>query len=406
MPTPRYGLCSAVVDGKIYAIGGGQRRMMMITPLDVVERYDPRTDTWDTDVAPMNSSRYNAAAAAVNGKIYVIGGRGEHGEILDSVEEYDPQTDAWAERSPMPTLREGLALAVLHGNIYALGGSGQMGMPLATVERYDPATDRWDTDVPSMVTPRISLAAAVLDSAIYAIGGFFYGPVVSVERYQPGIGWSEVEDMIAPRGYCGAAAVKDSIFAIGGSNQNGQLNSVEAYSPFGDGGWDTIEPMNFAREGLTSSTVDDKIYAIGGIARMHHQMLEILDIVEEYTAAVTSVVEIPPVMPRDFLLYQNYPNPFNPSTTIRYAIPSAEHRAKSRGKGVDSKLSALRTTLRIYNLLGQEVKILVDEPKEAGYYSVSWDGKDSTGRDVASGVYFVQLRSGPLSLTRKAILLR
>ncbi|MFQ6094016.1 MAG: hypothetical protein ACE5OR_15320 [bacterium] len=63
---------------------------------------------------------------------------------------------------------------------------------------------------------------------------------------------------------------------------------------------------------------------------------------------------------------QNYPNPFNLNTTIHFAIPSREQRAKSGGKGVGSALHALRTTLKIYNLLGQEVRTLVDELRGLG----------------------------------------
>ncbi|MFQ6093884.1 MAG: FlgD immunoglobulin-like domain containing protein, partial [bacterium] len=97
--------------------------------------------------------------------------------------------------------------------------------------------------------------------------------------------------------------------------------------------------------------------------------------------------------PSDFVLFQNYPNPFNTTTTIRYAIPSREQRAGSeeqRGRNIG--LYALRTTLKIYNLLGQEVQTLVDETKEPGYYTVTWHGEDGLGREVVSGVYIYELK--------------
>jgi hypothetical protein len=99
-----------------------------------------------------------------------------------------------------------------------------------------------------------------------------------------------------------------------------------------------------------------------------------------------------------FQLFQNYPNPFNPTTHIQYTIPSKEHRAESieqrGGSGeqrTDSGLDALRTTLKIYNILGQEVRVLVDGEREAGYHTVTWDGRNSAGNDVISGIYFYRI---------------
>ena len=80
--------------------------------------------------------------------------------------------------------------------------------------------------------------------------------------------------------------------------------------------------------------------------------------------------------PSAFSLAQNYPNPFNPQTRIRYEIPVAGP-----------------VSLTIYNMLGQRIGILSQEQQAAGFYEVSWDGKDSAGRDVADGVYVYRLSS-------------
>ncbi len=88
--------------------------------------------------------------------------------------------------------------------------------------------------------------------------------------------------------------------------------------------------------------------------------------------------------PGEFQLIQNYPNPFNPTTTIGYALPTA---------GV--------VTLKIFNILGQEVQTLVDEKQAAGQYSVIFDAKN-----LASGIYFYRLNAGNFVQTRKAILMR
>ena len=98
----------------------------------------------------------------------------------------------------------------------------------------------------------------------------------------------------------------------------------------------------------------------------------------------------------DFSLSQNYPNPFNPSTTIPFQVKSLE-----LGVG-----RPYHTTLTIFNILGQKVRTLVDEEKLPGDYRVVWDGKDETGKDVASGIYFYQLKVGEHRLVKRMLLLR
>jgi hypothetical protein len=98
------------------------------------------------------------------------------------------------------------------------------------------------------------------------------------------------------------------------------------------------------------------------------------------------------LLPIEFRLEQNYPNPFNPSTNIGYQIPV-----------VDSRVP---TTLKIYNILGQEVRTLVDDKMDAGYYSVTWDGRDGHRREVSSGIYFYRIKAGTFSNTKRMVIIR
>ena len=95
------------------------------------------------------------------------------------------------------------------------------------------------------------------------------------------------------------------------------------------------------------------------------------------------------VVPSGYSLSQNYPNPFNPETTIRYDLPEE---------------GTIR--LFLYNLSGQKIRTLVEGERPAGTYSVTWDGRDDAGRDVASGVYLCRMESGGLSTVRKMLLVR
>ena len=94
-------------------------------------------------------------------------------------------------------------------------------------------------------------------------------------------------------------------------------------------------------------------------------------------------------LPGEYKLEQNIPNPFNPSTVIGYRIPEA----------------AL-VRLVIYNLLGQEVRVLVDRHVEAGAFTATWDGKDEMGRQVSSGIYLYRIHAGGFLASRRMMFLK
>lgn len=103
----------------------------------------------------------------------------------------------------------------------------------------------------------------------------------------------------------------------------------------------------------------------------------------------SGVINPQDVIPTKFTLYQNYPNPFNPSTTIRYDLP---------------RLSNVEIT--IYNILGQKVYSTTFKNQAAGTYQFIWDGRNTKGQTVASGMYIYQLKAGKFLKNKKMILLR
>ena len=188
MKFPRGGLSTAVVDGKIYAIGGITRVGGLPQTLLTVEVYDPATNKW-TERAAMPTKRFSLSTAVVNGKIYAIGGR-TFNLYFSSVEVYDPKADKWTKKSHMPGKRSDLSASVVNGKIYVIGGGRVAGdAGLARVDAYDPATDTWTqkTDIP---TARVAVSIAVVNGKIYAIGGggVFEGwqLFATVEAYDPG----------------------------------------------------------------------------------------------------------------------------------------------------------------------------------------------------------------------------
>jgi|GEM_PF-890200 len=99
--------------------------------------------------------------------------------------------------------------------------------------------------------------------------------------------------------------------------------------------------------------------------------------------------------PVAFELGQNYPNPFNASTTIKFTLPTAADGG-----------ATVQTSLRIYNVLGEVVRTLVDESMAPGVHHEVWDGRDDHGNRVASGIYFYRLRAGEFEQTKKMVLMK
>lgn len=104
---------------------------------------------------------------------------------------------------------------------------------------------------------------------------------------------------------------------------------------------------------------------------------------------ISAPVSLERNLPTTFALSQNYPNPFNPETVIDFQIPEASH-----------------VTLAIFNVLGQEIRRLVDEQKDRGYFKIGWDGKNDFGESVTSGIYFYSLKTGDFKSIKKMMMLK
>src|SRR6185436_7206519 len=119
--------------------------------------------------------------------------------------------------------------------------------------------------------------------------------------------------------------------------------------------------------------------------RAYRYMISVIDADGEYFSP-TEEVRMPKAQ---IELSQNAPNPFNPSTTIRFTLPASE-----------------RVGLAVYSADGALVRMLVDETRDRGPHNVTWDGRDSAGNPVGSGVYFYRLTAGKFSDSRKMVLLK
>jgi len=259
MPNARAGIGVAVVDGKIYAIGGSF--------VGNNEMYDPETDTWTTKT-PMPTPRGNFGIAVVENKIYAIGGSTDDYVYTNINEVYDPSTDTWETKTSMPTKRSKLSANVVNGKIYLIGGGQRTPNNKFDInEVYDPATDTWTTKTP-IPTGIDHYASAVVDNKIYIIGGI--EGVTLNQIYDPETDtWSNGAPL--PTGLDQAAAgvtagdtATQRIYVLGGKQGIDAVNLNQVYDPEADT-WIAGAAMPTARYGLGVAVVDDSLYAIGGL---------------------------------------------------------------------------------------------------------------------------------------------
>jgi len=135
-------------------------------------------------------------------------------------------------------------------------------------------------------------------------------------------------------------------------------------------------PLQLDANDFFGSTADDEMYFDDYFVRAD-------------TTVITGIGDGGVQVPKEFALYQNYPNPFNPTTTIKYDVKQSTE-----------------VKLVIYNMLGQEVRTLVNNRQDAGYKTVVWDGLNNRGSRVASGIYIYRLQAGDFVQARKMILMK
>ena len=159
MPEARSHHTAAVVDGKIYVLGGeidDDEGEPVAT--DRVDVYDPAADSWQ-QMAAMPAARDSHAAAVLDGKIYVTGGIFDSSGVSDALEAYDPVANTWTKLASLSHHRGWHASAVVHGKLYVFGGL-LPGNRTDLVEIYSPASNSWAraTGLPFAIDEAVAVA--------------------------------------------------------------------------------------------------------------------------------------------------------------------------------------------------------------------------------------------------------
>ena len=257
------------LNGKIYLLGGYPASRVTVRTVQV---YDAASNRWSL-TTPLPLGVNHPMPAAVNGKLYVIGGQTDTGSaFVNNVQEYNPATTSWTARATMPAARSAGAAAVIGDKIYVAGGRPPRGADFAV---YDVGDNQWTT-LPNLPSQRNHLAACAIDGKVYVVGGRlqagFSSPMTNIlEVFDPALNqWSMRAPMPTTRGGINGIAADGCFFVWGGegpegpANPHGMFAQMEMYVP-AQNRWYQLEPLPTPVHGVTGAAhVNGFIHAPGG----------------------------------------------------------------------------------------------------------------------------------------------
>jgi hypothetical protein len=402
LPQKLYGVVSYYWSdsNKVFICGGADS--MGITQKNSYF-YDPVTGVYERK-ADLPLGRAFGKLVRVRDSLYLVGSIGPDFHQPDgAVYKYAPNSDTgWVIKSssPAPALQE-MAVCVYHDTaIYTIGGSVDGFSGVTNIVRtYYPDIDTW-VENPLSFPQSLTTADAECIGDDFVVMGGFDGTVLNtvyLGHITPGdsLLWAPLlNDSVAP--------FREGIFRVGG----GVINNLMLFGPglrdtasygqiwgfnINDSTWVQFLPNTIDTAG-DRPTIAVKggadslyFYLFGGILPGITR-LRVTGNSERYviTNPFIGIHGLANQVPSGFKLHQNYPNPFNPLTTIKYEVP---------------ELSQVR--ISVFDILGREMKVLVNDLKRAGKYEVIFNGTN-----YASGIYFLRMSTAAFADTKKMILLK
>lgn len=292
---------------------------------------------------------------------------------------YRLSTKTWQQLASSPTnsgfSNYGQTLEYYNGNLYAFYNG--------YVLKYNIQTNIWSSGT-YLSASGSWLATTIYNNEFYVAGwslSTFY-------KYNPQTNqWTQLQNIPEFRGGGSFRAINNKLYYVGGYQTSGAGNyqNIYMYDPLTNQ-W-SFAPFSLSskRAYMADVLYKNKFYVIGGLNEFANPVNNV-----EYIIDQTTDVNEQEILTNHFELFQNYPNPFNPSTAIRYALPN------------ESKV-----TITVYNLLGQQIKELVNDVQSAGYHETIFDATN-----LSSGVYLYKINAVDLigkkdfSSTKKLLFLK
>lgn len=416
LPVPRVVTTAAATQGAVYLIGGSDGASTPVY-VNTVYKYTISSNAWTT-VAPIPATvGWGKAYAYQDSLIYLVGGY-DGTNYLATVYVYNVNNNTWRSCTPLPEGLIGGAMAIYGNKIVNVGGAGASVVAttyVGEISQTDRSQITWTTGAPFPLGARFRWDAAKWHEGIIFVGGssstawtgstdcYVYkvatntwvaqapktvamlGGAVGSIQY-PNNSWK----LGVATGYTGSEVSLATEIFVDNSYIPVELTSFVASVSEGKVllNWTTATEMNNSGFFVEKNSGNgfETIGFVSGNGTSTNQMnysfadkfvksgvftyrLKQVDFDGSYNYSPEIIVDAENINPTDFSLRQNYPNPFNPSTTINFSLP------------VDSKV-----TLKVFNVLGQEVITLINSNMTAGYHDVKFNASA-----INSGVYFARI---------------
>jgi hypothetical protein len=352
------------------------------------QAFNLTTEQWEASTTPPRGwNRYGSACT--DNAIYLFGWCTTWPTLGDHVQKFTPSgsgpSGVWTDTlARYPVTVSGMAVAWDGGNFIYTAGGGDNTSLYGLAYKYDIANNEW-TQLISMPVEMCWGGGAFINGKFYVVGGIST-PQLLVEYDPVNETWTEKSAPPLPIYNGGGTTFSDSlIFCVGdGGISYPQSNAVQVYDPWNDA-WTQETPLPLTL-GCSSACFipPDKVISAGGYMSGGYLSNTYLGTGFPTGGAAAVHPEASNPNPADFNLQQNYPNPFNPSTEISYNLPRAGN-----------------VSLRVYDLLGRRVAVLVDGFATAGNYRATFDGTH-----LSSGIYIAHLQAGNHSENCKMVLLK
>jgi hypothetical protein len=374
MPIKMSGSESVVVDSTIYFFGGYSDSLQAV--VDWIFSYKPVQDSWKF-IGHMKKKRINFIADKIGRKIFCVGGEANNPpKATGSIEEFDCNTFNTTIIDTNTQFNRQHSTGFIKDSIlFIIGGmtfNPPVEIPPYILEYNIQAKKIIYNYVPSFPGMRSEQMVTYLFNNLYIFGGLYN----TVSRDINVFGLSDHHlslqhpGLLIPRANGRLIKLDDSnrVIILGGYNEiNDALNSVELYE-FTDSihiSSHPIQSMNYKRNDFMVVYYYGSIYAFGG----EDEFGNLVDKIEELKF-ITDVKGTEYPIPNEFKVEQNYPNPFNLSTIIRYHVPETS-----------------TISIKVFDIMGREVAILMNEEKQPGNYNISFKGNG-----LASGIYYYRIK--------------
>jgi N-acetylneuraminic acid mutarotase len=390
-------------NGKVFICGGANSTSV---PTKVCRWYNIASNTYEpADSLPR--PRWGGKLVRVRDSLYLVGSVDSSFTTPDGlIFKYSLNQNLWVMKDTMntPFVIEPAACVINDSLILTIGGSTNAFAGTTNRCRiYNPRTDKWTT----LLTPypsNVSTAHAEYsddDTVVVVLGGYnagslstIYSGHVQLDDDSTQITWelygSTIFDSLFGTGVYRVAGAKWNNYMLFGPAMNGSTASNMIFGlRFADSTWSTFLPKtidtvgNISTYGVKPGTDTNYFFIFGGFKNPN-----VVSSAQMYTFATPpppiGIINLGGNIPKVFELKQNYPNPFNPVTHFEFRIARSGF-----------------ASLKIYDILGREIAVLVNEKLNPGTYKAEWNASS-----FPSGVYFYRLSAADFSQTKKMVLIK